>query len=208
MFSAIHGHTFNCPAEIAEARYGLYVDRLALNEAAGGEGEHRGGRSIVLDYRVRANGCFLTCAYTRNKHPPWPLSGGRDGSPNYAEVICADGGVEEHAVVTALELSEGDVIRIRTGNGGGYGDRDAAGRISCSTISAKATSAWNRRGPSMACERSDGQEHLHCRIRVQECLAISISSISARARRCWYARRLRLRSSARTTYLRSASTFK
>jgi N-methylhydantoinase B len=122
MFSAIHGHTFNCPAEIAEARYGLYVDRLALNEAAGGEGEHRGGRSIVLDYRVRANGCFLTCAYTRNKHPPWPLSGGRDGSPNYAEVIRADGGVEEHAVVTALELSEGDVIRIRTGNGGGYGD--------------------------------------------------------------------------------------
>src|SRR5207302_611902 len=32
MFSGIHGHTFNCPAEVAEARYGLFVDRLALSD--------------------------------------------------------------------------------------------------------------------------------------------------------------------------------
>jgi N-methylhydantoinase B len=122
MFSAIHGHTFNCPAEVAEARYGLYVDRLALNDEAGGEGEQRGGKGIVLDYCVRSNGCFLTCSYTRNKHRPWPLHGGRDGSTNYVEVIRQGGTVEEYAVVTALEVSEGDVIRIHTGNGGGYGD--------------------------------------------------------------------------------------
>jgi len=122
MFSGFHGDTFNCPAEVAEARYGLYVDRLSLNEAPGGEGEHRGGRGIVVDYRVRSNGCFFTCAYTRNKHVPWPLDGGRHGSPNYAEVIRADGSVEEYAVVTALEVNEDDVIRIHTGNGGGYGD--------------------------------------------------------------------------------------
>ena len=94
MFSGFHGDTFNCPAEVAEARYGLYVDRLALNDEPGGEGEHRGGKGIVLDYRVRSNGCFFTCAYTRNKHKPWPLAGGREGSPNYAEVIRADGSIE------------------------------------------------------------------------------------------------------------------
>ena len=38
------------------------------------------------------------------------------------EVIRADGSVEQHAVVTELEVNEGDVIRIHTGNGGGYGD--------------------------------------------------------------------------------------
>ena len=87
MFSGFHGDTFNCPAEVAEARYGLYVDRLALNDAPGGEGEHRGGKGIVVEYRVRSNGCFFTCAYTRNIHRPWPQAGGLEGSPNYAEVI-------------------------------------------------------------------------------------------------------------------------
>ena len=122
MFSSFHGDTFNCPAEVAEARYGLYVDQLALNDEPGGEGEFRGGKGIVLDYRVRSDGCFVTCAYTRNKHRPWPLAGGREGSPNYVEVIRADGGVEEYAVVTALTVNEGDVIRLHTANGGGYGD--------------------------------------------------------------------------------------
>ena len=122
VFSGFHGDTFNCPAEVAEARYGLYVDRLALNDAPGGEGEWRGGKGIVLDYRVRSNGCFFTCAYTRNRHKPWALAGGREGSPNYVELIRADGRVEEHSVITACEVNEGDVIRIHTGNGGGYGD--------------------------------------------------------------------------------------
>jgi N-methylhydantoinase B len=122
MFSAIHGHTFNCPAEVAEARYGMFVDRLELDIGPGGEGEHRGGKGIVLEYRIRSNGCFLTCAYTRNRHPPWAAGGGRAGSPNRVEVLRATGEVEEHAVVTALELNYGDVIRIRTGSGGGHGD--------------------------------------------------------------------------------------
>jgi N-methylhydantoinase B len=122
MFSGFHGDTFNCPAEVAEARYGLFVEQLALSEAPGGEGEYRGGKGIVLDYRVRSNGCFFTCAYTRNRHPPWPLGGGSYGSPNYVEVIRADGTVEEYAVVTALEVNAGDVIRIHTATGGGYGE--------------------------------------------------------------------------------------
>ena len=121
-FSAIHGHTFNCPAEVAEARYGMYVDRLALDDRPGGEGDHRGGKGIVLEYRVRSDGCFLTCSYSRNAHPPWAVDGGRPGAPNRVEVIRASGEVEEHAVVTALEVNAGDVIRIRTGSGGGHGD--------------------------------------------------------------------------------------
>jgi N-methylhydantoinase B len=120
-FSGLHGDTFNCPAEVAEARYGLYVDCLELSGAPGGEGRNRGGKGIVLEYRIRGDGCFLTCAYTRSVHPPWGQEGGYDGSPNFAEVLRADGAVERHAVVTTLPVGEGDVIRIHTGNGGGYG---------------------------------------------------------------------------------------
>ena len=122
IFSGFHGETYNCPAEVAETRYGLYVDRLAINDAPGGEGAHRGGKGIVVEYRVRNDGCFFTCAYTRNKHLPWSAEGGLEGAPNVAEVIRTDGTREEYAVVTALTVNEGDVIRIRTGSGGGYGN--------------------------------------------------------------------------------------
>ena len=122
MFSPFHGDTFNCPAEVAEARYGLFVDRLELNAGSGGEGRFRGGKGIVLEYRVRSDGCFLTVAYTRSKSLPWAHAGGEEGSANYAEVIRPDGSVERHSVVTALTVNAGDVIRIHTGNGAGYGD--------------------------------------------------------------------------------------
>jgi len=122
MFSGFHGETFNCPAEVAEARYGLLVDRLELNLEPGGEGEHRGGRGVLLDYRIRTDGCFVTASYTRNKELPWPLAGGQEGSPNYVEVVRRDGSTERYSVVTALTVGAGDVIRIRTGSGAGYGE--------------------------------------------------------------------------------------
>jgi N-methylhydantoinase B len=122
MFTGVHGDTFNCPVEVAEARYGLWVEQLALGDAEGGAGEHRGGKGIVLDYRARSDGLFFTCAYTRSVHPPWALDGGREGSRNYVELHRRDGSREVHAIATALELNEGDMVRIRTANGGGYGD--------------------------------------------------------------------------------------
>jgi N-methylhydantoinase B len=122
MFSAIHGETYNCPAEVAEARYGMYVDRLSLSDEPGGEGKYRGGKGVLLEYRVRSDGCFLTAAYSRNKHRPWSSSGGREGSANRIEVIRAAGGTEHYAVVSGLVLNRDDVIRIVTANGAGFGD--------------------------------------------------------------------------------------
>jgi N-methylhydantoinase B len=120
-FSIVHGDTFTCPAEVAEARYGLFVERLELSSAPGGEGRRRGGKGILLEYRVRGDGCFLTCAYTRSAHRPWGQAGGGDGSPNFVEVVRVAGGAERFAVATTLPLNEGDLIRIHTGNGGGFG---------------------------------------------------------------------------------------
>ena len=123
MFSAFHGNTFNCPAEIAEARYGMIVERLALaDDEDGGEGRFRGGTGIVLEYRIRGDGCIFTCAYTRHRHPPWPIDGGRPGSLNYAEIVRTDGSIERYAVATGVGLRVGDIIRIHTGTGAGYGD--------------------------------------------------------------------------------------
>jgi N-methylhydantoinase B len=75
-----------------------------------------------VDYRVRSDGSFLTVGYTRSKFGPWPLAGGVGGSTNYVEVLRKGGGCERHSIVTALRINEGDVIRVVTANGAGYGD--------------------------------------------------------------------------------------
>ena len=122
MFSQFHGDTFNCPAEIAEARYGLYVDQARLNPQEGGEGQWRGGKGILVDYRVRADDTFMTVGYNRTRLPPWGLEGGADGTPNSVEVIRASGESEHYSIATGIVVNKGDIIRIRTGTGGGYGD--------------------------------------------------------------------------------------
>ena len=122
IFCGFHGETYNCPAEINEARNGLIVDRMTLNPEPGGEGRKAGGRGIVMDYRLRADNGFLTAGYTRSKFPAWALDGGQPGTPNYIEVIRKDGAREKYAFVSGLVTHTDDVIRVVTGCGGGLGD--------------------------------------------------------------------------------------
>lgn len=133
MFSLIHGDTFNCPAEVAETRYGIYVDQLAFNLEAGGEGRFRGGRGIVVDYRLREDGGTMTCGYSRSKVPPWGLCDGTDGTPNYVELRRQDGSVTRHSFESGVSVNRGDVVRVVTGCGAGFGspkerDREALRR--------------------------------------------------------------------------------
>ncbi|MBW2302119.1 MAG: hydantoinase B/oxoprolinase family protein [Deltaproteobacteria bacterium] len=122
MFSGFHGETYNCPAEVAEARYGVTVDRFSFHDEEGGEGKYRGGKGVCIEYRIRSDNAWLTVAYTRSKFPPWPLKGGRKGSPNYIEVVRNDGTIERYSVVSGLSLAKGEVIRIKTATGAGWGD--------------------------------------------------------------------------------------
>lgn len=122
IFSGFHGETYNCPAEISEARNGLFVDRMELNTAPGGEGEFTGGRGIVMDYRIRRDNSFMTAGYTRSRILPWGIDGGLEGSPNYVEVLRTDGSSERYAFASGISVDTDDVIRIHTGAGGGAGD--------------------------------------------------------------------------------------
>ncbi|WP_136656260.1 hydantoinase B/oxoprolinase family protein [Nitratireductor sp. XY-223] len=122
VFCGFHGETYNCPAEINEARNGLYVDCLKLNMEPGGEGKFTGGRGIVMDYRVRADNGFLTAGYTRSRFPAWSLDGGNEGSSNYVEFRPKEGETQRFAFVSGLTTQRDDVIRVVTGNGAGLGD--------------------------------------------------------------------------------------
>ncbi len=121
-FCGLHGETYNCPAEVAEARYGVTVDYLSFHDDDGGAGLHRGGKGVRIDYRIRSDNAWLTAAYTRSKFTPWPLKGGQPGSSNHIIIRRANGEQERYSVVSGLTLNTNDVIQIMTATGAGWGD--------------------------------------------------------------------------------------
>ncbi len=122
MFCGLHGDTFNCPAEVAETRYGVVVEQQSLNITDTGAGQFRGGFGITLDYRIQNDDNFLTCAYTRSKVPPWPLKGGQEGGQNIIDVIRKDGITYQYAFATGVTLNKDDIVRVKTAGGAGYGE--------------------------------------------------------------------------------------
>ena len=122
LYTGFHGDTFNVPVEITEQRNGLMVDRLALNDAPGGEGEFNGGKGILLDYRILTDDWWITMAYVRSEVGPWGLEGGLEGTTNYIELVRADGETTRYSACTAIPLKKDDVVKVYTANGGGYGD--------------------------------------------------------------------------------------
>jgi N-methylhydantoinase B len=121
-FCCANGETFNIPIELFESRYGLKIEQYAFHQADGGAGRFRGGKGVVLDYRVTAPEAYLTYATSRSEAPPWALAGGQPGSVNGVEVIRADGSVEKYSMCTRVKVARGELIRLTTGTGGGFGD--------------------------------------------------------------------------------------
>ena len=121
-FSISHGDTFNCPVEVNESRNGIRVRRYALNSAPSGAGEFRGGKGVELHYEMLSDRGSLTAGYTRCTVPPWGLAGGGDGSGNRVEIDRRGHTRETGAGFDNAPLRRGDVVRIVTGNGGGYGN--------------------------------------------------------------------------------------
>ena len=121
-FSSSHGHTYNCPVEVNEARNGMHVERYALNPEPGGAGRLRGGRGVDLRYRLTHASGWVTAAYARSTVPPWALAGGCPGTVNRLSIIRRNGEVEHCLRAGALPLKRGDVVRIQTGAGAGFGN--------------------------------------------------------------------------------------
>jgi N-methylhydantoinase B len=114
----------NLPTEFSESRFPFVVERLGLAVDSGGPGRHRGGLGYEKHIRMLKDAHFMSIA-DRSILACWGVRGGRAGRP--FEVTIDVGGPEER-VVDALADAEpvraGQVIRIRTTGGGGWGDPD------------------------------------------------------------------------------------
>src|SRR5690606_2343274 len=112
----------NIPVEFAEARWPFIVERLGLAVDSGGPGRYRGGLGYEKHIRMLRDASFMSIA-DRSILSCWGVKGGKAGRP--FEVTIDLGGPEER-VVDALANDEpvkaGQVIRIRTTGGGGWGD--------------------------------------------------------------------------------------
>lgn len=120
MYSASHGETYNCPAEICEARYGITVGWRKLAESVKGDGQHKGGKGLSVAYQPRDR-AILTAGFSRYRVPVWGLSGGQEGGTNELSVTRKNGERQAFGLISGITIEPGDTVLIATAKGGGWG---------------------------------------------------------------------------------------
>jgi N-methylhydantoinase B len=116
--SAVHvamSNTFNTPVEALELAYPLRVERYELRLGSGGDGTQRGGDGVVREIRVLEE-CRLSLLTERRRARPRGAAGGGDGEHGRNLL-----NGEELPPKVSRTVRAGDVLRIETPGGGGYG---------------------------------------------------------------------------------------
>jgi len=116
--AAVHvamSNTLNTPVEALELSYPLRVERYQLRLGSGGAGRRRGGDGVVREIRVLED-CRFSLLSERRRYAPQGREGGEPGAPGRTLL-----NGEELPAKTSRRLRAGDLIRIETPGGGGYG---------------------------------------------------------------------------------------
>lgn len=112
----------NYPVEFLELGYPVRLRTYGIVCDSGGAGRFRGGCGIVREYEIMAEDAVLAVRIDSVKNPPWGIEGGMSGGTGRAIV---NPGTEHERVLAPLSdgnrLKRGDILRIETGGGGGYG---------------------------------------------------------------------------------------
>ncbi|GAA2015864.1 hydantoinase B/oxoprolinase family protein [Nakamurella flavida] len=112
----------NLPTEFTEARFPFLVERLGLAVDSGGPGLYRGGLGYDKQIRMLVDASFMSIA-DRSILACWGVRGGRAGQS--FSVTIDPGGPHEREVDALADdepVRAGELIRIRTTGGGGWGD--------------------------------------------------------------------------------------
>ncbi len=120
--SAVHTHmtnSWNTPVEALEHQYPLRIRSYRLRAGSGGEGRHAGGDGIVREYEflVPAQATILS---DRRRNGPYGLAGGGEGKPGRNSIVRGGRATAVPAKAT-FEVRAGDVVRVETPGGGGWG---------------------------------------------------------------------------------------
>ena len=118
--SGMHNNS-NIPIEMIEAQLPLTILRYGLRDGSGGAGRFRGGLGLIREWRIDAPRCFFTSNMDRFDHAPYGLAGG--GPAARGALLLRRDGVETPIPPKTdnLPLRAGDVVRLETSGGGGFG---------------------------------------------------------------------------------------
>ena len=121
-------NTRNTPIEALERTFPLRVLRYRLRRGSGGAGRQPGGEGIERDLEV-LEACTVSLITERRALKPWGLFGGEPGA--LGENWLLPGGDESRAErlpdKCTVRLRAGDVVRMLTPGGGGWGPPATAG---------------------------------------------------------------------------------
>jgi N-methylhydantoinase B len=117
--SGVHvtmSNTLATPAEAIELEYPIRVERWELRLGSGGAGGRQGGDGIVRELRVLED-CRLSVLAERRRHAPPGRAGGEDGARGLTLI---NGEVQPPKLTR--QLHAGDIVRVESPGGGGYGE--------------------------------------------------------------------------------------
>ena len=113
-------NTQNAPVEETERNYPVRIPRYSLVEDSEGPGRFRGGLGLCREYTFVDHEPLFTILADRARFPPWGLFGGEEGLR--ARYSLVSNGVErEIGSKTTVTVAQGDLLRMETCGGGGYG---------------------------------------------------------------------------------------
>ncbi len=111
----------NQPAEFTENRFPVIVEKLALSPDSGGAGKRRGGLGYEKHYRVLVD-CHTIVTADRVRLGCYGVNGGRAGKPFCVTVDLHGRAKDLGGLVDGEPLAAGQVLRVVTTGGGGWGD--------------------------------------------------------------------------------------
>ncbi len=121
--SAVHCHmtnTLNTPVEALEYSYPFLVTEYSVRRGSGGAGKYRGGDGLVREIQLLSD-AEVTVLSERRVLQPYGLQGGKPGTLG-RNVVIRDGKATVMPGKFSQHVRKGDVVRIETPGGGGFGE--------------------------------------------------------------------------------------
>lgn len=123
--NGVHTHmtnSLNTPMEALENYLPMRIKKYALRRGSGGKGMKKGGEGIIREYEFFVP-THVSILSERRRFAPYGVLGGEEGKKGKNILISGKGKKKVLGSKANLQVQPGDILRIETPGGGGYGKK-------------------------------------------------------------------------------------